>query len=179
MADLKILFTGPMGAGKTTAIAAVSETPPVNTDVASTEEEAGKPTTTVGLDFGTVTLDGGERLRLFGTPGQARFDFLWPILGRDALGIVILLDARRSEPAADLATCVEGLRLVPGGVPCTVGVGRLADGDTHLLADCAEALHRRGLVVPVLAVDVRRRDDVLLLLDTLLAQVEADLEPHA
>jgi hypothetical protein len=60
-----------------------------------------------------------------------------------------------------------------------VGLGRLPEGDTRLLADCAEALHRRGLVAPVLAVDVRRRDDVLLLLDTLLAQVEADLESHA
>jgi len=35
--ELKIVFTGPMGAGKTTAIAAISDVPPVSTDVANND----------------------------------------------------------------------------------------------------------------------------------------------
>jgi signal recognition particle receptor subunit beta len=70
MREYKIVFTGTMGAGKTTAIAAISETPPVVTDVANNDASLAKAKTTVGLDFGQLTLDTGDRLRLFGTPGR-------------------------------------------------------------------------------------------------------------
>ena len=89
MSEYKIVFTGTVGAGKTTAIAAISESRPVVTDVPNTDGSVAKQLTTVGLDFGMVTLEGGQRLRLFGTPGQARFDFLWAILARNALGLVV------------------------------------------------------------------------------------------
>ena len=36
-AEFKIIFTGPMGAGKTTAIAAVSEVVPVRTEVQNSD----------------------------------------------------------------------------------------------------------------------------------------------
>ena len=71
MNEYKILFTGTMGAGKTTAIASVSETPPIMTDVANTDTSVAKARTTVGLDFGMLTLDSGDRIRLFGTLGQS------------------------------------------------------------------------------------------------------------
>ena len=38
MNEYKILFTGTMGAGKTTAIGAVSETPPIVTDVVNNDQ---------------------------------------------------------------------------------------------------------------------------------------------
>ena len=49
MNEYKILFTGAMGAGKTTAISAVSETPPVVTDVHNSDLSVAKARTTVGL----------------------------------------------------------------------------------------------------------------------------------
>ena len=57
MNEYKLLFTGTMGAGKTTAIGAVSETPPVITDVTNNDASHAKARTTVGLDFGEFTLD--------------------------------------------------------------------------------------------------------------------------
>src|SRR5262249_54374958 len=92
----KILFTGSMGAGKTAAIGAVSEIEPVTTDVLnSMRDGVSKATTTVGLDYGEITLDGGEKLRLYGTPGQERFSAMWDILSAGALGVVILIDHSR------------------------------------------------------------------------------------
>ncbi len=38
--EFKIVFTGPMGAGKTTAIAAISEIAPVKTEVDNTDQAA-------------------------------------------------------------------------------------------------------------------------------------------
>ena len=164
-----------MGAGKTTAIAAVSEVPPVVTDVANTDASVAKATTTVGFDFGLLTLDNGERLRLFGTPGQLRFDFLWKILAQNALGIVVLVDNSRPAPLQDLQAYVDGFAEQLRRLPCVVGVGRLPTHPSPGLDAYAEYLGNQGLALPLLEVDVRRRDDVLLLLDTLLAQVEADM----
>ena len=175
MREHKILITGTMGAGKTTAIAAVSEVPPVCTDVANTDASVAKATTTVGFDYGLLTLDSGDRLRLFGTPGQARFDFLWTILAKNALGLLVLVDNSRPDPLADLQAYVDGFADQLRALPCVVGVGRLGTHPFPSLDDYAAHLGEQGLAVPLLEVDVRRRDDVLLLLDALLAQVEADM----
>lgn len=43
------------------------------------------------------------------------------------------------------------------------------------LDDYAECLAATGRVFPILGVDVRKRADVVLLIDTLLMQLEADL----
>ena len=64
MSDLKIIFTGPPGAGKTTAITAMSDRAPVVTDVRNTDATLGKEMTTVGLDFGQVSLGDGQFVRL-------------------------------------------------------------------------------------------------------------------
>lgn len=102
MKEYKLLITGTMGAGKTTAIRAISDIEPIVTDVVNHDKSVDKERTTVGLDYGMLTLDSGDRIRLFGTPGQARFDFLWKILARKALGLVILIDNSRPDPRADL-----------------------------------------------------------------------------
>lgn len=173
MNEYKILFTGTVGAGKTTAIGAISETPPVVTDVTNNDRSSGKPLTTVGLDFGQLTLPSGDRIRLFGTPGQQRFEFLWKILVKNALGIILLADNSRPDPLADLDVYLTSYQHSLDYLPCVIGVGRLAQHPTPNLNDYLDALERRGLVLPVLEVDVRRRTDVALLIDTLLAQLEA------
>lgn len=174
MKEHKIVFTGTMGAGKTTAIAAISDAPPVSTDVSNTDQAtSAKATTTVGLDFGQVMLDNGDRLRLFGTPGQIRFDFMWNILIKNAIGLIILVDNSRPDPIADLATYIDGFETHLREVPCTIGIGRSESHSNPSIDDFGEYLMRRGFVLPVLPVDVRRREDVSLLIDTLLAQAEA------
>lgn len=162
-----------MGAGKTTAIRAISDIEPIVTDVANHDRSVAKERTTVGLDYGMLSLDNGDRVRLFGTPGQARFDFLWEILARNALGLVILTDNSRPDPLADLTMFLDGFAKSLETLPCVIGVGRL---DTHpdvSLEQYADLLQARGMVLPILAVDVRQRADVVLLIDILLAQIEA------
>lgn len=77
--DLKVVFTGPMGAGKTTAIRAICEGEALSTDVPISAAEAkvgGKTMTTVGLDYGECHIEDQWVLKLFGTPGQERFRFM-------------------------------------------------------------------------------------------------------
>ncbi|MEE9356953.1 MAG: ATP/GTP-binding protein [Sedimenticolaceae bacterium] len=78
MSNYKIIFTGPVGARKTTAINAVSDTPVIMTDeVASDMTRTRKKSTTVAMDYGVMNLGSGERVHLYGTPGQERFNFMW------------------------------------------------------------------------------------------------------
>jgi len=172
--EYKLIFTGTMGAGKSTAISTISEIEPVSTDVQRSEAgNDAKVTTTAALDYGEVTLPGGDRLRLYGTPGQARFDFMWKILSEGALGVVVLVDNRRPDPLADLREYLTAFRDVVAGSRAVVGVGRR---ETHPVPDL-DAYHdvaaELGLSAPIVSVDVRRRQDVLLLLDILFHQIEA------
>lgn len=175
MNEYKLVFTGTTGAGKTTAINAVSETPTIKTDVANTDESLDKALTTVGLDFGQISLANGDRIRLFGTPGQVRFDFMWKILAKDAFGIIMLIDNSRDDPLADLDLYVSGFSQELQSIPCVVGVGRSEDHTEPSLDDFSVRLAQHQLTLPVIAVDVRRKQDVILLIDILMAQAEADM----
>jgi signal recognition particle receptor subunit beta len=76
---LKVVFIGPMGSGKSTAIQTISEIEPVKTEARNTERfKVDKPTTTVGMDYGEINLGEHGKVALYGVPGQQRFDFMWP-----------------------------------------------------------------------------------------------------
>lgn len=172
MADHKILFTGTMGAGKTTAIGAISEIRPLNTDVHNHDASVAKDLTTVGLDYGEVTLENGEKVRLYGTPGQKRFDFMWTILSKGALGVILLIDNSRPDPLADLDLYLDGFADLISRTACVVGVGRMEQSPQPDLDAFALRMQDKGFVSPVLATDVRDPAQVLQLVDLLLLQLE-------
>lgn len=176
MADHKILFSGTTGAGKTTAIGQVSEIPPMTTDVRNTDTGLSKEMTTVGMDYGEVTLDNGDKLRLYGTPGQKRFDFMWKILSKGALGLIILIDNSQPNPLADLDTYLDGFAQLIKDTACVVAVGRT---EAHAMPDLeqfADHMAARGVICPVLAADVRDAQQVTQLLELLLLQLETKME---
>jgi signal recognition particle receptor subunit beta len=171
--EAKIVFTGPPNSGKTTAIGVLSDTPPIVTDVSNHDAGLAKSRTTVGMDYGVVSLGGSEQVRLFGTPGQKRFDFMWRILVRNAIGIAILIDNSQPEPLSQLREFVESLAEELRSTSCVVGVGRSESHPAPTLDAFADLLAEFGHMFPVVAVDVRRRDDVLMMVELLLAQTEA------
>ncbi len=171
--EIKILITGPMGAGKTTALAAVSSVTPIKTEATNSDlAQHSKTHTTVALDYGEVELAGGERLRLYGTPGQRRFNVMWQILAKGALGVVILIDMTRPDPIADLKDYYADFQSVIRESSCVIGVGRGSENSALSTADIAAACESLGSILPVFAVDVRQRNDVLLLLEALFSQIE-------
>jgi hypothetical protein len=59
----KIVFAGSMGAGKTEAIKSLSEIPVLATEAFNTDSQAhNKMQTTVGIDYGEITLDDGVKI---------------------------------------------------------------------------------------------------------------------
>jgi len=96
---IKILVAGPYAAGKTQFINTINEIETVKTEAKTTkdEEKEKKDHTTVAMDFGRIKIDDEHTLYLIGTPGQARFDFMWDILDKGMVGLVVLLDS--TDPA--------------------------------------------------------------------------------
>jgi signal recognition particle receptor subunit beta len=104
---------------------------------------------------------------------------MWRILSRNALGLIMLFDNSRADPLADLALCLTHFAEELQQIPCVIGVGRLESHPQPSLDAYAESLAAHGLLLPILAVDVRKREDVLCMLDTLLIQIETmDLPEH-
>ncbi|MEY1660817.1 GTP-binding protein [Isoalcanivorax beigongshangi] len=171
--ELKFIFTGTPGVGKTTAIRAVSDTVPVSTDVLATDELAAiKSHTTAALDFGELRLENGDLVRLYGTPGQERFEFMWDILAEGALGLVVLVDHSRPQAVQDMCLYLDSFKQLVARTGAVVAVTRHPQPDTAALTDYQDALEARGLCLPVLAVDIRQAEDVRLLLDVLMTTAE-------
>ncbi len=93
--QIKIVVSGPYAAGKTQFINTVSEIQTVQTEAKTTKtgEKEKKSHTTVAMDFGKIRIDDEHVLYLFGTPGQSRFDFMWDILGKGMVGLIVLVDS--------------------------------------------------------------------------------------
>jgi len=184
MAEHVILFAGPMGAGKTTAIEALSEVPVVRTEAANTDRAtADKATTTVALDYGEITVGDTDKVRLYGIPGQRRFDFMWQILKDRARGLVVLVNADAPDPVASLLEFVDEFRELydRGGVVVGLTRADVASGTTAAaLSDALQAAHPE-MLVPVFTVDPRRTEQMTTVLLTLVANIEmrAALRPAA
>jgi uncharacterized protein len=96
MEIMRLVVTGPVGAGKSTFIRSVSEIEVVDTDRRATDETADmKHKTTVAFDFGRLTFGTDMMMHIYGTPGQERFDFMWDMLIRKAHAYILLVPANR------------------------------------------------------------------------------------
>jgi len=92
--SFKILVTGPFNSGKTTLVKTLCELSMTTERPLTREEERRKKSsTTVGMDFGVVDLGDGYYVRLFGTPGQRRFSFIWHILAKSMNGYILMVDS--------------------------------------------------------------------------------------
>jgi signal recognition particle receptor subunit beta len=166
----KIIFTGPMGAGKTTAIGSISDIPPISTEVrCSDDAQLRKETTTVAMDYGYFSLDDGSRVHLYGTPGQERFDYMWSILTKGGIGLVLLLDNARPDPLADLNFYLDAFKDFIQQTGAVIGVTRMDVSNQTSLDDYRNTLFARDQIFPVFEVDARQPNDVKILIHALLA----------
>jgi hypothetical protein len=177
MSQYKIIFTGPVGAGKTTAINSISDLPPIKTDAAASDmTKSKKSATTVAMDYGVMNLPGGEKLHLYGTPGQERFDFMWDILVTGGIGLVLLLDNTRADPFVDMKFFLDAFDKFIGDTAVAIGVTQMDVSAKPTIEDYQVQLGVMGLKLPVFAVDARVRNDVSILIQSLLYSLDPGLE---
>ena len=177
MAQHKILFGGPVGAGKSTAIGSISDIPVICTNESASDMTRGrKGQTTVAMDYGLLKLDNGQRVHLYGTPGQERFDFMWEILSEGGIGLVLLVGNAKDDPFRDLRFFVDAFRDFIDQTAVVVGVTCMdvcSDPDIEAYNRELEAL---GIRAPIFEVDARDPQDVSALLEALLHTLDPGLK---
>ncbi|MDD5411555.1 MAG: ATP/GTP-binding protein [Methylobacter sp.] len=177
MSQYKIIFTGPVGAGKTTAIEAISDIPPIKTDASASDmTKSKKSSTTVAMDYGIMNLAGGEKIHLYGTPGQERFDFMWDILITGGIGLILLLDNTRADPFQDMKFFLDSFQKFIAETNVAIGVTQMDLSNKPTINDYHIQLQGMGIKPPVFSVDARVKNDVSLLVQSLLYSLDPGIE---
>lgn len=165
----KIVFTGPTGVGKTTAIQMISDVPVITTnEVVSNMAKDHQSQTTVSMDYGYINMGKKEKVHLYGTPGQERFDFMWDILTKGALGLILLLDNSRENPQQDLKFYTQAFNSFINKGELVVGITRIDDINKPDISDYRHWIDDLQIRAPVFSVDARERQDVSSLIQALL-----------
>lgn len=178
--DHKIVFTGPVGVGKTTAISAIADSPIVSTDAkASDMTSTRKENTTVAMDYGILKLDEHTKVHLYGTPGQERFDFMWDILTSGGLGLVLMLDNTRTNPRKDMEFFLRSFKDYIKNVPVVIGISKTDMAQSPTVDDYYDFFNeiQKNLqivnpVPPIFSVDGRNKDDIKKLVMALLYSID-------
>jgi len=108
----KIVVTGPFNAGKTAFIRTISDIDMVTTERRISDAQIAttvKSETTVAMDYGQKRL-GDTLLHLYGTPGQARFEFMWSILAKEMDAFVLLVDSTDRASLMDAKQVIRQFR---------------------------------------------------------------------
>lgn len=170
----KIVFGGTMGAGKSAAIKTLSDVAVISTEAVNTDTQAhSKLLTTVGIDYGEIRLDDGTQIGLYGTPGQDRFDFMWSIVCKGAIGIVLLIDHSRVARLLDLEFYLQAFE--KHGSNIVIGITHIDKVDDLKLKVYRDWMQIHQKNYPLFAVDARKKDDVLFMIETLIATLECQI----
>jgi len=153
MEIMRLVITGPVGAGKSTFIRSISEITPVDTDRRATDETQDlKARTTVAFDFGRLQFSPNMALHLYGTPGQSRFDFMWDILIKKAHAYLLLI--RANQPGQFLnARRIINFMNQRADIPMVIGL-------THL--DCPGAWPPDNIALALGFTDEANRPPIVL-----------------
>jgi signal recognition particle receptor subunit beta len=166
---LKLVVSGPVGAGKTTFIRSLSVIDVIETEEVSSED-IGKETTTVAFDFGILSAE-DTVVHLYGTPGQDRFNFMWEVLCEGALGLILLIPGDRPSDYPHARRILEFVTSrIP--VPFIVGVTRQDLGRVWEPEDVAAYFDLD--IANVVAVNATQRESALSAITALLKAIEKE-----
>ena len=157
----KILVTGPRGSGKSTFVRTASL---LSSGKSVSVDRAG---TTVALDYAHLTLR-GFAIDVFGTPGQDRFNPILKTLAKDALGVVLLVDA--TDPLG-FDRVAEIARMAIGRSTPYVVAANKQDADGALTPEAVRKRLDMPPKVPVIGTCALDPASVLEALETLIHRI--------
>lgn len=176
----KLAIVGEVGAGKTQLINTISEISPFATEARSSVD-IGKEFTTVGIDYGRLSLESDVALGLYGLPGQKRFSMLWDMVKSGLWGLLVLVRYGDDLNAESLTNVLNHFEPEKNGIPVVVGLSHCesaSEAEIDAFSSLVEfVLDQYGLAVPVMPVDPREVESSLMLLalfDAMNTSLEID-----
>ncbi len=167
MRQYNIFFTGSVGAGKTTAINSISHIPPIANP---------RKSSTAAMGYGVMDIAGGDKLHLYRTPGQERFDYMPDILTIGGIGLILLIDNTRLDPFQDMKFFLKSFEKFIAATSVAIGITRMDQSKKPTIDDYNIELHGLYPKPPVFAVDPRIKNDVSLLVQALLYSIDPSLD---
>ena len=168
----KIVFGGALGAGKTQAIQSLSDVSVLSIDAVNAVTES-DPTklSRVYIDYAEIELDEGLIVGLYAAP-TAHLEAIGAKLCKDAVGAVILIDHSLKSAVEDLEYYVDTFKKHLANV--VIGVTHLDQDPQQLLKKYRNWISMRNETLPLFAIDTRQKDDVLMLIEALIARAEQE-----
>ncbi|NEO31414.1 MAG: GTPase [Symploca sp. SIO3C6] len=153
MKFMRSVVAGTPGAGKSTFVRMLSDIEVVDTDRRATDETSlYKRKTTVAFDFGRLLLGPNLELHIYGTPGQARFNFMWDMLIRRAHTYIMLVTANRPR---DFVYARQIISFMNQRVQIPMMVGL-----THM--DCPGAWSQKEIMLALGYINAKNRPPVVV-----------------
>ena len=169
--QIKLVVTGSVGAGKTTAIKNISEVAPISTEATPTDQVAQmKSTTTTSMDYGSFNHKLKSKINIYGTPGQKRFSFMSSILTKGASGLIILINNDQDKPLSDLAFYLKTNEDFLQEKPAIIGITHCDKSKKEDINKYIQFIKRQGLKWSVVPIDARKTNDVHNIVNLLLTQ---------
>lgn len=170
--NIKLVLAGPVGAGKSTAIASLSDTPPVTTEMPMLDGPMGeKTTTTVAMDFSMIHLEDEAPLFVYGLPGQEHFSFMRSIVLEGALGVILLLNAASPSLEEDCAHWLDSITESHPDIAIVIGITHADTAMDFSLSDIRQIMRQRKLMLPTLTIDARDKAQMYNLVRALLSEI--------
>ncbi|MBL4659164.1 MAG: hypothetical protein JKY19_02320 [Alcanivoracaceae bacterium] len=163
---LKVVFLGRPGSGKTTAISSASTDTHLTTEVRTTDSVSLiKDKTTIGIDYGECNFDNNLTLRLYGTPGQRRYDYLQTQTIAKTDIYVILVDLSSVAPFAEFMYYKEIIDSSGNDAALRVVAFTHYDMREHEMTQLSKEIrHKYHSEILTLKIDTRKKDEVRLML---------------
>jgi signal recognition particle receptor subunit beta len=173
MTNCKLIITGPVGAGKSTAIETLSNIATVRTDRLATDiTSKRKAQTTIAMDYGVMKINETENIHLYGTPGQERFNFMWDILIENSIGLILLLDHTRQAAIHDMHFFLGSFRNFIDEKKLVIGVTHTDGKNATSINEYHDQLKSSGINPPIFEVDARSHIDMTTLVKALLYSID-------
>ena len=164
----KLAIIGEVGAGKTQMVKTLSEISPIETE-AKSSIDIGKEYTTVGIDYGRITLSDEMALGIYGVPGQERYSFLWEFVNQSLWGLLILIKYGEKPDYDNLDKLLSFFSPEENSTTCVIGVTHCENADASSLAALGQEIRamlmRHGVVAPIINADPRSRESAVSFLN--------------